>query len=68
MNCLREQAERQVGVLTEEIRQLKVELEASIKSIIASIGIASKKEEQKLKDVSNAKFNFWVAKDLILEN
>ena len=67
MNRLREQAERQVEVLTKEIRQLKIELEASVKSIVASIGIALKKEEQKLKDVSNAKFNLWVAKELILE-
>ena len=67
MNRLREQAERQVEVLTKEIRQLKIELEASVKSTVARIGAASKKEEQKLKDVSNAKFNLWVAKELILE-
>jgi hypothetical protein len=67
MNRLKEQAERQVEVLTEEIRQLKIELEASVKSIVASLGTASKKEEQKLKDISNAKFNLWVAKELILE-
>jgi hypothetical protein len=43
MKRLREQAERQVEVLTEEIRQLKIELEANVKSIVASIGKASKK-------------------------
>jgi hypothetical protein len=68
MNRLREQAERQVEVLTEEIRQLKIELEASVKAIVTSLGTASKKEGQKLKDTSNAKFNLWVAKELILEN
>jgi hypothetical protein len=68
MNRLREQAERQVEVLTDEIRQLKIELEASVKAIVASLGTASKKEEQKLKDISNAKYNLWVAKELILEN
>jgi hypothetical protein len=67
MNRLKEQAERQIEVLTEEIRQLKIELEASVKTIVASLGTASKKEEQKLKDISNAKFNLWVAKELILE-
>ncbi|CAN9432139.1 unnamed protein product [Alternaria alternata] len=67
MNRLKEQAERQIDVLTEEIRQLKIELEASVKTIVASLGTASKKEEQKLKDISNAKFNLWVAKELILE-
>jgi hypothetical protein len=67
MNRLREEAERQVEVLTEEIRQLKIDLEASVKSIVASIGTASQKEAQKLKEVSNAKFNLWVAKELILE-
>jgi hypothetical protein len=64
MNRLKEQAERQIEVLTEEIQQLKIELEASVKTIVASLGTASKKEEQKLKD---AKFNLWVAKELILE-
>jgi hypothetical protein len=68
MNRLKKQAERQVEALTEEIRQLKIELEANVKSIVASIGKASKKEEQKLKDASNAKFNLWVAKEVILEN
>ncbi|CAI9632192.1 unnamed protein product [Alternaria burnsii] len=67
MNRLKEQAERQIEVLTEEIRQLKIELEASVKTIVASLGTASKKEEQKLKAISNAKFNLWVAKELILE-
>ncbi|KAF7676178.1 hypothetical protein GT037_005683 [Alternaria burnsii] len=67
MNRLKEQAERQIEVLTEEIRQLKIELEASVKTIVASLGTASKKEKQKLKDISNAKFNLWVAKELILE-
>ncbi|CAN9449980.1 unnamed protein product [Alternaria alternata] len=67
MNRLKEQAEIQIEVLSEEIRQLKIELEASVKTIVASLGTASKKEEQKLKDISNAKFNLWVAKELILE-
>jgi len=67
MRRLKEQAERQVKILTEEIRQLKIELEASVKSIVASIGSVTQKEQQKLKDVSNAKFNLWVAKELILE-
>lgn len=67
MNRLKEEAERQVEVLTEEIRQLKLELESSVKTIVASIGTASKKESQKLRDISNAKFNLWVAKELILE-
>ena len=67
MNRLKEEAERQVEVLTEEIRQLKIELEASVKTIVASLGKASQREEQKLKDISNAKFNLWVAKELILE-
>ncbi|KAH7084003.1 hypothetical protein FB567DRAFT_530403 [Paraphoma chrysanthemicola] len=67
MNRLKAEAERQVEVLTEEIRQLKLELEASVKTIVASMGTATKKESQKLKDISNAKFNLWVAKELILE-
>ena len=52
---------------TEEIRQLKVELEASVKKIVASMSTVTQKEQQKLKDVSKAKFNLWVAKELILE-
>ncbi|KAH7067247.1 hypothetical protein BKA63DRAFT_114623 [Paraphoma chrysanthemicola] len=67
MNRLKAEAERQVEVLMEEIRQLKLELEASVKTIVASMGTATKKESQKLKDISNAKFNLWVAKELILE-
>lgn len=67
MKRLKEEAERQVEVLTEEIRQLKIELEASVKTIVASMGTGSKKESQKLRAISNAKFNLWVAKELILE-
>jgi hypothetical protein len=67
MNRLEEEAERQVEVLTEEIRQLKIELENSVRTIVASMSTASKKETGRLKEISNAKFNLWVAKELILE-
>lgn len=67
MKRLKEQAEKQVEVLTEEIRQLKIELEAGVKTIVASIGAASTREAERLKEISNAKFNLWVAKELILE-
>lgn len=67
MKRLKEQAEKQVEVLTEEIRQLKIELEAGVKTIVASIGAASTREAESLKEISNAKFNLWVAKELILE-
>lgn len=67
MKRLKEEAERQVEVLTEEIRQLKIDLENSVKTIVSSIGTVSHREQQKLKDASNAKFNMWVAKELILE-
>lgn len=67
MKRLKEEAERQVEALTNEIRQLKIELEASVKRAVASMSTASKKEQQKLKETSNAKFNLWVAKELILE-
>lgn len=67
MKRLKEQAEKQVEAVTEEIRQLKLELEASVKTIVASIGTASTREAERLKEIRNAKFNLWVAKELILE-
>lgn len=67
MTRLNEQAERQVQVLTEEVRLLKIELENSAKAIVASVNTSSKKETERMKEASNSKFNMWVAKELILE-
>jgi hypothetical protein len=67
MNRPKEQAERQVDVLTEEIQLLKIELENSVKAIVASINTASRKETERTKEASDAKVNMWVTKELILE-
>ncbi|KAF2650978.1 ankyrin [Lophiostoma macrostomum CBS 122681] len=67
MQRFKDEAETQVITLTEEIRLLKIELEASVKHIAATIGTVSKKKQREMKEISNAKFALWVAKEIILE-
>jgi hypothetical protein len=67
MQRFKEQAETQVANLTEEIRQLKIELEASVKQLATSIGSVTKKKQRQMKEISNAKYALWVAKEIILE-
>jgi hypothetical protein len=64
---IRDEAERQVSQLREEIRLLKIEIEESIKTVVASVGNVSTREERRLRELSNAKFNVWVAKEVILK-
>ncbi|KAH8728467.1 ankyrin repeat-containing domain protein [Phaeosphaeriaceae sp. PMI808] len=67
MELLRKEAEEQAQQLREEIRLLKLEIERSIKEVVESVGKVSAKEQRRLKEHSNAKFNLWVAKDIILK-
>jgi hypothetical protein len=67
MQHLKEQAERQIEQLTEQIRQLKVDLEASVKEMVSKMATASAREQQNQKDITKAKFNLWVALELMLE-
>lgn len=67
MDRLRIEAEKQARELREEIRLLKVEIEQSVQKVVASVGKVSAREQQRLKESSNAKFNLWVAKEIILK-
>lgn len=64
---IREEAQVQVDSLHEEIRLLKIEIQESIQEIVASVGKVNAREEQRLKELGNAKFNLWVAKEIVLK-
>lgn len=68
IELIRSATEQQVKELREEIRQLKLEIERSVQKIVSSIGKVSESEQQRLKESSNAKFNVWVAKEIVLKN
>ncbi|KAK4217190.1 hypothetical protein QBC37DRAFT_450955 [Rhypophila decipiens] len=68
IELIRAATEQQVKELREEIRQLKLEIERSVQQIVASVGKVSASEQQRLKETSNAKFNVWVAKEIVLKN
>ena len=67
MQRIKDQAERQMEQLTEQIRQLKIDLDASVKDMVARMPTASAREQQNLKEITNAKFNLWAALELMLE-
>jgi hypothetical protein len=67
MEKAKKEAEEQVKKLTEEIRLLKIEIEDCVKKVVASVGKVSESKQKKLQEVSNAKFNLWVAKEIILK-
>jgi len=67
MERIRLEAEKQVSELREEIRLLKIEIEQSVQKVVAAVGKVSIKEQQRLKELSNAKFNLWVAKEIMLK-
>ncbi len=67
MERIRVEAEEQVKQLTEEIRILKIEIAESVKTVVDSIGKFPVNEQKKLQEHSNAKFNLWVAKEIILK-
>lgn len=67
MQRVRHEAENQVRQLREEIHLLKIELEHSVKAIVASVGKITTREQRQMQDTSNAKFNLWVAKEIILK-
>ncbi|KAM7195178.1 hypothetical protein V8F33_006852 [Rhypophila sp. PSN 637] len=60
--------EQQVKELREEIQQLKLEIERSVQQVVDSVGKVSASKQQRLKETSNAKFNVWVAKEIVLKN
>lgn len=67
MERVRLETEKQIRELREEIRLLKIEIEQSVQKVVASVGNASAREQQRLKEWSNAKFNLWVAKEIMLK-
>lgn len=67
MERIRAEAEEQVKQLTEEIHILKLEIADSVKQVVDSVGKFSAKKQKKLRERSNAKFNLWVAKEIILK-
>lgn len=67
MERIRKEAEAQVEQLKEEIRLLKLDLAESVKTVVACVGQVSAKQQKKLQESSNAKFNLWVAKEIILK-
>jgi hypothetical protein len=67
MERIRKEAEVQVEQLREEIRLLKLDLAESVKTVVACVGQVSAKQQKKLQESSNAKFNLWVAKEIILK-
>jgi len=67
MQRLKDQAERQIEQLIEQIRRLKIDLEVSVKDMVSKMATASAREQQNLKEITNAKFNLWAALELMLE-
>jgi hypothetical protein len=63
---IRTEAKDQVKQLT-EIRILKLEISDCVKKVVDSVGKFSAKEQKKLQEHGNAKFNLWVAKEIILK-
>jgi hypothetical protein len=67
MERVRLETEKQVRELREEIRLLKIGIEQSVQKVVASVGKISAREQQQLRELSNAKFNLWVAKEIMLK-
>jgi ribosomal protein S15P/S13E len=67
MQVYKDQAERQIEQLTEQIRQLQIDLKASVKDMVSRMATASPREQQNLKEITNAKYNLWAALELMLE-
>lgn len=67
IRLIREQKEKHLAELTEEVCKLKEELRNVVKQMAQCMTKGTEREQKKLKETSNAKFILLAAKELILE-
>ena len=67
IESVQRETENQVMQLREEIRQLEIKMEKTVKDAVVPVSGVSSKEQQRLKETRNAKFNLRAAKEIILK-